>query len=399
MKAHLLPFLLPLALLVSILHPSHAQPPSLADLDTMITEGWVEDADDLLEPLVTVPNPEPRALYLKARTCLMLKNLEEAQNWGEKSVEAAPDSAEYWAQLGTIKAMRVRQSPMKALTLGRSSRKDYEKAVKLDPENITALESLLMFRLYAPGIAGGDKDKARQLADRILTFDPARGHMLKAHILRWADKDLEKARVEMSAAAAASPDDPALCYEMGRRLLAEGHRDDGLHYYRLGAERDSDPTSGQLKLAESHLRVRNLDQAEAILTEILAHKPDHSAARTNLARILLARGQAEPGIALLEDIMASDPGFAPAAFELARAILARDGDPARAAALLRGYLARNLNMFWPSRGVANWQLALALEKMKRFDEAWQHMEVALELSSGNDAMESDAKRLEFMAKD
>jgi tetratricopeptide (TPR) repeat protein len=389
--------LLAASVLIALSCPASAA--SLPDLDQMIEDGHCEQAASLLDPLVDISSPDPRALYLKARAELMIGNLEEAQEWGEKSVQAAPDSAEYWAQLGTIKAFRIRKSPMKGITLGRSSRKDYEKALKLDPRNLNALESMMMFRLYAPGIVGGDKDKARQFAEQILAVDPAQGHMARAHILRWADKDMDRAREEMRLAAEASPGDPRVCYELGRRLLAEGHTQDGLQYYRLGAGRDPDPVKGKLKLGEAYLKNGFSLNCEELALEVLAADPGNPEARVLRARSQLARNQVAEGIAALQEVLAASPDHLPTRYYLGKAYLDGSASYQEAADLLAGYLDGHLNLFWPSRAVANWQLALALEKLQRYDQAWQHMSLALELSSGNDSMKHDAKRLEFMAKD
>jgi tetratricopeptide (TPR) repeat protein len=386
-------------MLLAFVPVTSAQSGDLDRIDGQISEGWCELASSELEGLLAGSSPHPRTLYLKAKCELMLGNLEEAQKWGEKSVKAAPDSAEYWAQLGTIKAFRIRRSPMKGITLGRSSRKDYEKAVELDPANLNALESMMMFRLYAPGIAGGDKDKARELAEQILAVDPAQGHMARAHIIRWADKDMDRARVQMQAAADASPDDPTVCYELGRRLLAEGHRDDGLNFYQLGAERDPDPVKGQLKLADIYLRLGKTDQARDEYGQVLALEPDNPEGLAGTALVQSALGNLDHATSLLRALLESVPDYHPARYHLARFYIAQDKNPEEAARLLDEYLAGSLNLYWPSRSNAHWQRALALEQLDRYREAWEAISLAMDIGPVNDDMKRDAQRLEFMGKD
>ena len=378
---------------------AHSQTGSLAQINTLIEQGWCEQANQELDRHLAGKNPDHQALFLKAKANLYLGQLEEAQEWGEKAVDAAPDSAEYWAQLGTIKAFRVRRSPMKGITLGRSSRKNYEKALELDPRNLNALQSLMMFRLYAPGIVGGDKDKAREMAEQIMAVNPAQGHVARAQILSRLDHDEEKVRQEMNAAVAANPDDPELCYNLARTLIRQEQGEDALRYYKLGQTRDPDPAHGFDQLGGAYLQLRRFDEAQAIFEEMLAADPASTLAQLGLGRVLMARDKYEEAGTLFRALMASHPEYGPARYHLAFILISMDKEPKQAVTLLREYLDGNLNLYWPSRSLANWQLALALENLDQYDEAWESISLALELSRGNDQMKRDAKRLEFMAKD
>ena len=60
-------------------------------------------------------------------------------------------------------------------------------AQKLDPENKDIILSLIEFYLQAPGIAGGDEDEAKNLADALFEKDAIFGTIALAKILAYDD--------------------------------------------------------------------------------------------------------------------------------------------------------------------------------------------------------------------
>lgn len=388
--------IIPLLLIASV---SLAESSDLAIVQENVDAGWYEAANTMLDPLVNSKSADPQAYYLKAKVLLFLRELDEAQDWAEKSVKAAPDSSRYWSQLGTIKAFRIRKSPMKGVTLGRSTKKNYEKGVEIDPTNLEALWSLLRFNMYAPGIAGGNKDKARQMAEEILAVDRAQGHLARAEILRRLDDDLEKSRMELAKATAVDPTNANLCYEIGRSLMAEGNPQVALEYYQLGAERDPIPAAGQVRLGKIFLRLGMYPEAEGAFQNAQSDPEQVLPAEIGVGHILAATGQPEKSLAKFRQLAQAHPDYLPLNYHLAQSILANGGPSEEARDLLQSYLESSLNYFWPSRAQGNWQLALALEDLGEFNLAYEAITYAMENGPEVEAMKRDAKRMEFMAID
>lgn len=376
-----------------------AQNSSVSYIRAKMEAGWYEEANALLTPLVGQVNVDPAAMYLKARALLYMGNFQEAEGWAEKSVKAAPDSAAYWTMLGTTKVFQVRKSPLKGLTKGRSSKKNLEKGAKLDPTNTESVMAWLTFNLYAPGLVGGSKDKARQLAEDLFEVNPVQGHLARAQIYRHTDDDLTRARIEMDAAVTLNADDPQPCYDLAETLMREGFPEDALDYYRLGAERDADAATGAARLGSAYLRQEMISEAQDSFDRALATDPANSPAVAGQGLIYLAQGQNEAALALFEDLVRIDPPFLPAKFYLAKAYVVSGIKYQEAAQLLREYLDGYLNFAWPSRALAHWHLALAQEKLGAYNEAWDNISLAMELPRGDEKMKHDAQRLEFMAND
>jgi Tfp pilus assembly protein PilF len=72
-------------------------------------------------------------------------------------------------------------------------RSSWEKAIELKPDVVSARERLFTYYLVAPGIAGGDMDKALMLAGEVVKLNPVRGHLLLG---RYYQKSEEMAKAE-----------------------------------------------------------------------------------------------------------------------------------------------------------------------------------------------------------
>ncbi len=373
---------------------------SVAAIDTMMAQGWYEEAGDLLERHVQADNPDPEALYLKAKVDLYFGRLDEAENSLDRLLDADPERPEYWLMRGTVKAARIETSSIfSRVGLAGACRKDFEKTVELEPENVAALKALVQFYIRAPGIIGGDKDEARRITAEILAIDPAEGHLARSLVRRLVDKDPDQALQEMAAAIEARPGDPALCYNLADEFLGEGRLADAEHYYRLGRERDPDKAGGTLRLASFCMRTGKLEDALDLYQGILRDFPDYPQARVGVALVRLVQDRTLEGENLLREVIRDQPEYLPSRYYLAQAHIRAGKNYREAADMLSAYLAGYLNVRWPSRSMANWLLALALEKLGEYDEAWEKLQLAMEQSrGGNDHMKQDAKRLEFMAR-
>jgi tetratricopeptide (TPR) repeat protein len=114
----------------------------------------------------------------------------------QRAAEAEPNRAEVHHALGQIGSQRASQlNNLSALGVARQAKRGYARAVELEPDNPTYLEGLAGYLSGAPGFAGGDKDSARVVAERLLRIDAARGTFMLAGIL-WQGSDADKARAD-----------------------------------------------------------------------------------------------------------------------------------------------------------------------------------------------------------
>jgi len=107
--------------------------------------------------------------------------------------EAYPDNADIMSQLGVISVNRAQQASMfSALGHAKDALKYWQQALDIEPQHRRSLQSLAMYHLAAPGIAGGDKDQAVALAEQLLVLDAPAALALQAQI-RYASEQPEAA--------------------------------------------------------------------------------------------------------------------------------------------------------------------------------------------------------------
>jgi hypothetical protein len=111
-----------------------------------------------------------------------------------------PLESEYHLWLGRAygeKADKIHS--IKAYGLAKKVRDEFERAVQLDGANVDALSDLGEFYTAAPGIVGGGKKKAQDVAQTLERYGPAQAHQLKGRLAE-KDKNLTLAETEFKAA-------------------------------------------------------------------------------------------------------------------------------------------------------------------------------------------------------
>jgi len=101
----------------------------------------------------------------------------------QRAVSVDDNSAAAHAQLANALGQELANSTSSYITrlsAARQYRKEVDRTLQLDPNNTDAVQGLAQYQWHAPGIAGGDKEKAQQEVDILLRSDPERGYVLRA---------------------------------------------------------------------------------------------------------------------------------------------------------------------------------------------------------------------------
>ncbi|HVR38890.1 MAG TPA: tetratricopeptide repeat protein [Thermoanaerobaculia bacterium] len=108
----------------------------------------------------------------------------------EKAVAAEPNNATYHLWLGNAYGQMTQKASMfKQLGLAKKTKSAFERAVELDPNLLDARFALVDYYIFAPGIAGGSEEKAKQQADEIKKRDALAGHRAYARIYKNQKKN------------------------------------------------------------------------------------------------------------------------------------------------------------------------------------------------------------------
>ncbi len=298
--------------------------------DALIERGRFRQARSQLVKRHGESPANPRAAYLLARTLEAGGEYEAALRLMEGAVSADPGNADYHSLLAELCGYAAQKAgPFKGLSLARRFKKENEAALALNPKHVEALHAVTMFYWEAPGLIGGDKNKALRTAEELLRADPVHGRMTQAE-LALKQKNFAQAGQFYRQAVDANPKSYAARVALARFHLAPGRENyaeaetharaamildrSRVEAYTLLArifatagrssdldavlaqsiERIPDNLSPQFAAAQRMFSGKaNLARAEVCLATYLSREPEYGAPPLDQARKLLSQIRAE----------------------------------------------------------------------------------------------------------
>jgi len=177
--------------------PLCASAQSLEEGVALFNKGKFAEAKATFESILKQDEKNAEAHY---RLGLMLltrrfMNEDDAVEHMEQAVEINSASADYQYGLGAAYGTKARNAGIiKQAFLAPKVKGAFEKAVSLNPNLVDAHIGLAQYYWRAPGIMGGDMEKAYKEADIAIQLDEMKGRQLKASILIDEKKNAEAAQ-------------------------------------------------------------------------------------------------------------------------------------------------------------------------------------------------------------
>ncbi|HZS59809.1 MAG TPA: tetratricopeptide repeat protein [Gemmatimonadaceae bacterium] len=247
-----------------------------------------------------------------------------AVDWFERAVSLDHDNPIYWDRLGQAYAGHALESDFfLKYKLAHRCKAAFEKAVALDSTNLDARTDLIEYFAQAPGIVGGDRQRAREMSVALGQWAPYYG--LQSMLLTCrVSRDSTCVRVTTDSLMAAFPDS-SLGYVALADWFAEAQQYDSafaLLDRRLAGHPDDWQTLYELGRVGA-LSGRRLDDAATALERFIASPVGANPSK----RVQLSRAHSR-----LAQIFAQTnlPDSARAEYELAVTIDPRDGDAKKA---------------------------------------------------------------------
>jgi tetratricopeptide (TPR) repeat protein len=347
-----------LVLLALAAVPLLADSPSPAAL---MESGHWKRARALAEQRLAANPNDAQAIYVLARYKLAAGDYDAAIRLGEKLVVLEPRNADYHYVLAGACGEKARNGGIfSQMGLARRFKKEAEAAVALDPKHVEARMGLIQFHLQAPGIVGGDKARARTLADEVMRLDPVRGYFAQARI---AIAEKQTGRLEELYRKAVEADPRSY---IAHTSLANFYAGDAQKKYEL---------------AEKHAR------------EALKLDPDRIGAYSMLAALAAYREQWAELDGVIAQAEKAIPDNLLPYYRAGNVLLGSGKDLARAERYFRKYLAMEPEPGAPQNAHAWWRLGLVLEKQGRKPEAVAALQNAVRLKPDLDEAKKDLKRL------
>ena len=301
---------------------------------------------------------DAETLYLNATVKQLWGDLDEAERLADRAVTANPKEARYHFRLAEIAGVKAEKaSVLHQMGLARKFKREAEAALALDPNHVRALEMMMEFYLQAPGIIGGDKTKARGIADQLMKIDPVEGYRAQITLARF---EKQESRTE----------------ELLRKAV------------------EVRPAS-----YEAHMGLGNwcgnnkkFDEAERHAREAIRIHPDRAGAYALLGVALVHQDKWEELDPALSQGAQADPDNLYPYYRAANNCLARKTELPRGERYLRKYLTQEPEAEAPNHAAAHWRLALVLEQEGRKPDAIAELETAIKMDANSPAKQ-DLRRL------
>lgn len=226
----------------------------------------------MLNSTVAQSPSDARAYNLLCRVYYQLELWDESVRMCEKAVTLEPRNSSYHQWLGRAMGQKAEiANPVTAFNLARKVKIEFERAVALDGNNLSARADLSEFYIEAPAILGGDKKKARQQAEIVSQHDPALGSYIVARI---------------------------------EEKQASGHAEAA---YKKAVTESAAPSPYWVELAHFYRRAGRLNDMEKAVNESLATLRAGEATEFDAASLLLRAGRNFSGaIQMLEHYVAQE---------------------------------------------------------------------------------------------
>ena len=162
--------------------------------------GDLEDAKNTFISLKNSDKNNPEIYYYLGRVEFDNEEYKQAADQFKKAAELDSDNSHYHMWLGHSFGRQAQNAPtLRQPKLARNSRRNYERAIELAPDNIEARESVMEYYLQAPKFVGGGRDKAENQANEIQQLDMEAGIGAWGRVYSYYD-ETEKAESHYNSA-------------------------------------------------------------------------------------------------------------------------------------------------------------------------------------------------------
>jgi tetratricopeptide (TPR) repeat protein len=268
---------------------SPSQPASPAEAEKLVEAGHWKQARALVEA-----NPQKSRDALSQFLLSQIHNAfgdrESPLPLAEKAVALDGNTAKYHRQIAEATGVMALHAGMfQQLFLARRFKHEIDIALSQDPRDVQALRDSMEFYLLAPGIVGGDKEKARATAERIARVDAVQGYLAQARLAEAAG-DLSRQETMLRRAVEAGPSQYRARVALAAFLLSRSNWELARQQAEIAVKIDDSRVDGYALLAASQAHLGQSSELDAVLATAEKHVPDDLSPYYRAAEGLLAGG-------------------------------------------------------------------------------------------------------------
>lgn len=238
--------------------------------------GDFEKARDIFEAIVEENDENDDAQYWLGRTYFMLRKFEEASDCLETAIDLNDKNADYYFWYGNSLGNEIQSvNVIKQALMAGDILEAYEKAIEVDPKHIGAHIGVAQFYLQAPGIMGGDIEKAKEQADILKKLGSKDGDLIAIGILVKEEK-FEEAETQYDlfhTHFVDSTDNPTFYNNYGYFLLRQKKYEKAIQMFKRQVELMPDRANPYDSLGDGYRAIGNLNQALSIYEKAIQLDP------------------------------------------------------------------------------------------------------------------------------
>lgn len=183
---------------------------SATGFDKALENNDIQAAELIVKSLAATEGKSLATQVMQGRILMAKDKSEQAYDLLEVLRKEHKDNVELEYYFGLSAAeMAQKASIFSKLGYAEDVLEAWEKVVELDPQHIQGLNHLIGFHLAAPGIAGGDKDKALVLAKQLQGIDLEKGAQQLANVY-WQVEKAKQAEETIAQALIKLPESSGL---------------------------------------------------------------------------------------------------------------------------------------------------------------------------------------------
>jgi tetratricopeptide (TPR) repeat protein len=296
------------SLLLFVFVPCLALSQSTGDGIALFNKGNLAEAKGIFENVLKQDKKNAEAHYRLGLILLsrQFRNEDDAVDHMEEAVDLNPGNADYQYGLGAAYGSKAQNAGViKQAFLAPKIKKAFEKAVELNPRLIEAHIGLAQYYWRAPGIMGGDMEKAWKEADVIIGLDELRGRPFKAGIF-ISEKKTDEAVKEIKTLIANRSGEWRAWRAAGSFYLQNQMTDDAIAAFEKYSALRPDTAHSYYTLAAAFVQKKDGDRAVASAKKALSIDNEYAPGISVLAQAYELKGQKKEAREQYQRLLAKD---------------------------------------------------------------------------------------------
>jgi tetratricopeptide (TPR) repeat protein len=287
---------------------------TLAEGKRLIEEEEIKQAKEVLLKVVGNEPENAEVNFLLSKVSVMLGDHDGGIKYGKKAVKLDESVSDYHLWLGIAHGMQAQSgSKLKALFRAKRAKNEFEKAVERDPNSVQARVQLAQYLLMAPGIAGGDKEKAVDHVEIIQQQDSLYGAIAWGYYWQFQQDSIKAEKYYRVAVRLDTTKHHEATYTLGFFLQGRERYHEAAELFDKLFQEDPDETGALYQVGRSYIFAEDsLDKAERCFKRYLQFEPRFgapglAAAHWRLGMVYDLQGKVDLAIAETEKAAQLDP--------------------------------------------------------------------------------------------